>query len=79
MSVGERLAVVAADTEHGVAVITAQAVAMKQNSTQSVPLDDVHTLVAEVAQVGCRRSTQDQRLGILQRHTAIPTPLTATA
>ena len=42
---------------------------MKQNSAQSVTLDDVHSLFAEVTDVGGRRFPQDQRLGILYQHT----------
>jgi len=68
LSVVERLTGVAADPQHCVTVVTAQALAVEQNAAQCVPLHDVHALLAEVARIGRRRFTQDQRLGILQRH-----------
>ena len=64
-SVREGLAVVAADAQHRATVVTAQTVAMKQNATQSVALDNVHSLLTEVTDVGRRRFPEDQRLGIL--------------
>jgi len=60
---------VAADTQHRATVVTAQAVAVKQDAAKGVTFDDVHSLFAEITHVGRRGFPQDQRLGILQHHT----------
>ena len=64
-SVREGLAVVAADAQHSAAVVAAQTVAVKKNAAKRVPLDNVHSLLTEVTDVGRRGFPEDQRLGIL--------------
>ena len=73
LSVGHRLAIITADTQHCPTVVTSQTVAVKQNAAQGVSFDNVHSLLAEVADVRRRGFPQDQRLGILWHHTYIIT------
>jgi len=68
LSIVECLARIAADTQHRATVITVQTVAVKQNAAKSVPFDNVHSLIAEITHISCRRFPEDQQLGILQYH-----------
>lgn len=44
---------------------------MKENATQRVAFDDVHSLLAEVTDVGRCGFPQDQRLGILHAEATV--------
>jgi len=66
------LACIAANPQHSAAVVTSQTVAVKQDAAKCVPFHDVHSLTAEVADVGRRRFPEDQQLGILRHHTNEP-------